>query len=414
MNAPELDAATEHAYRANVRRFYLYRFLISFHLWLPIWVLYLQRERGLSLAQVTALEGPFWLVMVLAEVPTGALADRWGRRLSMLLGAVTNALAIFLFGITTSFWLLLPVYLVWAVAITLDSGADTAFLYDTLAAMGRADEFRRAAGRAQACTVVATLAASLVGAPLAAATSLTVPILAGSGITLLAALVVWTLHEPQRHERGSHVPYFAVIGQAARYTLQHPPLRAMMVVHAVVWGAGMTGIIFVQPFLDHFEVPVGVFGLLETPGRLAAVAGSLAAHRLAVRFGERNVLCGLAAGCTGALLVLAAVPSVAAVAMFAVLTFCSVTLRPIVSDYVNRHAPQQLRATVASIGQMIASIVLAVAAPLLGRIADRSSLQVMFFAAGAGAGLLGAGALLAWGLAARAERRAAAADLTPS
>ena len=68
------------AYEANIRKSYLYRFLMEFQLWWPIWVIYLQRERGLSLTQITLLDLPFFFLMVLAEVPTGAIADRFGRR----------------------------------------------------------------------------------------------------------------------------------------------------------------------------------------------------------------------------------------------------------------------------------------------------------------------------------------------
>ncbi len=156
----EWTAGGARAYRANVSRFYVYKFLINFQLWFPIWVLYLQRERGLSLAQVTALDAPFWLVMVLAEVPTGAVADRWGRKFSMLLGGVCLTAAIFLFGIGTSYGVLLVSYLIWGMAMTLGSGADTAFLYDSLVALGRGEELSRALGRARACET----AAGLVGA----------------------------------------------------------------------------------------------------------------------------------------------------------------------------------------------------------------------------------------------------------
>src|SRR5262245_46514321 len=142
-NAPPLNAAAERAYRANIPRFYLYRLADGFQLWVPIWVVYLQQQRGLSLAQVTLLDGPFWVAMVLAEVPTGAIADHWGRKQSLLLGALSYTVAIFIFGISTTFWLLLGSYLVWAVAMTLQSGADTAFLYDTLAELGRDREFRK-------------------------------------------------------------------------------------------------------------------------------------------------------------------------------------------------------------------------------------------------------------------------------
>ena len=77
----QLSAAARRDLEANIRKFYVYRFLENLYLWLPIWVVYLQQQRGLSLAQIGALDAPFWLVSVLAEVPTGAFADRYGRRI---------------------------------------------------------------------------------------------------------------------------------------------------------------------------------------------------------------------------------------------------------------------------------------------------------------------------------------------
>src|SRR5437764_4338863 len=107
-----------------VPRYYAYNFFISLQLWISIWVVYLQEERGLSLTQITVLDAPFWLVMVLSEVPTGALADRWGRRLALLVGGLCYAAALFLFGVAESYPLLVLSYLVWSFSMTLASGAD--------------------------------------------------------------------------------------------------------------------------------------------------------------------------------------------------------------------------------------------------------------------------------------------------
>src|SRR5438067_872584 len=134
MSGPLSDAG---ALRANVGRFYLYRFLVNLQLWLPIWVLYLQRQRGLTLGQVAALDAPFWLVNVLAQIPTGAFADRFGRKLSLLVGCLVLAAAYLAFGLASSFPVLLFSYLLWAVGLSFQSGADLAMLYDNLAELDR-------------------------------------------------------------------------------------------------------------------------------------------------------------------------------------------------------------------------------------------------------------------------------------
>ena len=94
-----LPLATARAYRANIWKLYAYTFVTYFQLWWPIWVIFLQDERDLSLTQIGALESIFWIGAVVLMVPAGAMADRWGRRLSLLLGSLVTAVAVFLFAV---------------------------------------------------------------------------------------------------------------------------------------------------------------------------------------------------------------------------------------------------------------------------------------------------------------------------
>ena len=72
-------------YRSSVWRLLGVQALAMFILWLPIWVVFLQRK-GLSLSQVGLLEAFAWILTAALEVPTGGIADRWGRRASIAIG----------------------------------------------------------------------------------------------------------------------------------------------------------------------------------------------------------------------------------------------------------------------------------------------------------------------------------------
>src|SRR5258706_230548 len=76
-------------------------------LWLPIWVIYLHEELGFSLTQITLLDVPFFLFVVFAEVPTGAVADRFGRRVSLMLSGAMVAVAVSVFGLATNYIVIL-------------------------------------------------------------------------------------------------------------------------------------------------------------------------------------------------------------------------------------------------------------------------------------------------------------------
>jgi predicted MFS family arabinose efflux permease len=327
-----LSPADRRAYEANLWRFVLIRVLGDLMLWFPIWVVYLQEMRGFSLTQVTLLEGPFWLAMVLAEVPTGAVADRWGRKLSLLLGGIVYAAAMVAFGTAETFGAIFISYLIWAVSSTLVSGADTAFLYESLRALGRGHELQRWLGRAYAGGVAATVAGVLIGAPLAAATSLATPIIASAAIAAIGVLVTLTLREPPHvlEDDGSGKPpaYHALIVRAARLTWHEPGLRSLVALRAVLFGAFILGVIFVQPFLTSFHVSIDQFGWLMALTRLAAIAGALVGARLVGHLGEGQVFVGATVVTVGSLVVLGLLPSLLAFAMFATLGFAQAVAAP--------------------------------------------------------------------------------------
>ena len=84
---PQLAPRRDLDLRRDLRWFYAYRLLATSYLFIPIFMLF-QDQRGLSYAGRLVLGGVFSATIVLAEVPTGVFADRFGRRRSMLLGAL--------------------------------------------------------------------------------------------------------------------------------------------------------------------------------------------------------------------------------------------------------------------------------------------------------------------------------------
>src|SRR5262247_1923387 len=71
----------------DLRIFYLFRLLATSYLWQPCFLAFMH-ARGLSFAQAASLGGMYSAILILAEVPTGAFADRIGRRASMMVGAL--------------------------------------------------------------------------------------------------------------------------------------------------------------------------------------------------------------------------------------------------------------------------------------------------------------------------------------
>jgi MFS family permease len=67
-------------------------FVVSLHFYLPVFYFYLA-HRGLTLLESNALQIVPLIVQTLCEVPTGVFGDRYGRKLSIVIGLVCIGLA---------------------------------------------------------------------------------------------------------------------------------------------------------------------------------------------------------------------------------------------------------------------------------------------------------------------------------
>lgn len=391
--APEHAAAAA----ANIRRYYLFRFLFLFQLWVPIWIIYLRDHRGISLVTILMLEAVYELMHLVLEVPTGVVADRWGRRTSIVLGTVFSAIGVLIFAMAVNAWWVFASYAVWAVGLTLMSGADVAFLHDSLAALGREGEFAQVLARGNASQIAGILISGLLGAPLAAATDLSVPVYASVVLAALCIPVAMSFRDlapPQ--PSGSRPGYLALLAQAWRLVRSRRRLQLALGALALFEGIGMAVGIMAQPFMDAHGVPVWAFGFVLAPLSLCAVAGALASHRIATRLGtEGAVLLGAAGIATGALF-LGLVDAVAAVVLFALLRFSVNVMAPLLSAAINREAPDDIRATVMSIGAMGTGVAGGVAKPSMGKLASTQGLPGAFLAAGLAITALGGPVVVAW------------------
>jgi MFS family permease len=93
-------------------------------------------DTGLSEAQISLLFALWSITAFLAEVPTGALADRWSRRGSLVLAGGLQAVAFVVWTATPAFPAFAIGFVVWGVGGALMSGTSEALVYDGLAAVG--------------------------------------------------------------------------------------------------------------------------------------------------------------------------------------------------------------------------------------------------------------------------------------
>jgi MFS family permease len=380
-----LSTMTNGSVASNIPRYVVYTALkgVGFGLFLPIWVIYLQQQRGLSLSQAALVDVTFFVAAALAELPTGIVADRFGRTTSMTIGA--SLMTVGLIGWTFAPTLLLTIiaYVAMGVGMTFLSGAEDAFFYETVRASGRGDDYPRLLGRVSAIFPGA-LALGSVASGFLAGINMLLPFVL-SGVLLLAALgIVLTLSEPpseQRQHEQVRPSLRAVLAQSLTVLRDRPTLRVSMVYLAVVPLASfMIESVFVQPQALALGVPLAGIGVIVMAVQLTAMAGSAWSARITARLGEGRTLSTAPIVICSSLLLLAALQVMPALLLIGGMGFVTAVVRPILMGRMQQELSDDNRATMLSMQSLTFTMVAALSQPTLGAVADSFGLPAAYVA----------------------------------
>lgn len=387
----------------NLRLLYAFGALTGLQPGIAIWVVYLLDFRHLTLAQVGLMEAFFWGVKVLLEVPAGAIADRFGRRTAFVLGLLVEGSGIVMFAFASSYPLLVLAYGLWAGGFAFRSGNDQAYLYDTLVAAGRSEEFSALAGRYQAMWSVAIMLTGIGGAALASSTTLQVPLALGAIPYAIALGAVAMMDEPPRaNAEAPRLRYLQTLQAAASALRRAPAVRGVLLFEIALSSAFVADMLLLQPFMQQHGVGLALFGIMQVPVRLGAVVGSVGAAWVIRVTGIRRLAGGALLMTLAGLLVLALFDHVAAFIGFVVMQMALGVMGPASSGYVNDRTESNIRATVMSVVPLGTAIVFTIVGPFAGIVGD-ASLRLAFGAMALVLLLAAGAALLAWLAAERAE-----------
>ncbi|HNU80100.1 MAG TPA: MFS transporter, partial [Bacillota bacterium] len=146
----------------NINKNYIYTLLQNIDLTRGIWMIYLA-GKGMSLTQLGLLEMVFHITSFLMEVPTGAVADIFGRRISRILGRVLSLVSVVILLAADCFLWFAISFVFTALSFNLESGAGDALIYDSLKEIGEEDMYMKISGSKEVFYQAAGVVSFLVG-----------------------------------------------------------------------------------------------------------------------------------------------------------------------------------------------------------------------------------------------------------
>ncbi len=252
---------------------------------LPLYPLYalLFADTGLTDVEIAALLMLWSAVGIAAEVPTGALADRFSRRAALVASGVLTAGGFLV-------WILFPGFLgfaagfvVWGVGGTLASGAFEALLYDGLASVGAADRYVTVIGRTEAAALAVQVPVAFAATGLFAVGGYPLVGWVSIGCSLAAAAVAMLLPDvrPLVGDAGpgdagadaDEPSYLATLRSGVAEAIGTPQVRGAVLAVSVLYGLESLEEFFPLLAAD-WGVPVGVVPLALIAVALVGAVGS--------------------------------------------------------------------------------------------------------------------------------------------
>ncbi|HSW12825.1 MAG TPA: MFS transporter [Solimonas sp.] len=336
-------------------------------------------ERGLDVSEVLLLQAVFAGFVLLMEVPSGYIADVFGRVRALQLGALFMAVGHAGFVFSHGFLQLSLCELLLAVGVSLVSGADLALLYDTEQALAGNDSHpEKVVRRMFVLHTSGEALAGIVCSLVLLAYSLDAVAWVQAAVSMLPLLFALGLHEPpgERLSRSSHA---GNLREIVTHLLGSSRVLRHTLLALCIWSLGpFYAVWLLQPHWQAQGIDLQAFGYLWGALALVASLSGRLALSLERRWGVTALLAvigllpvlgylGLAGlGLVGGL--------VASLLFFAARGLGLVVLR----DAFNRRVPGRYRATANSFAHLGFRAAYMVTAPLVGAAVDGWGLQPTF------------------------------------
>lgn len=365
---------------------YAFNFLKSLQFFGALAVPFYLYRVGLNYAQMFTLEAIFSFFVFAMEIPTGVVADRFGRKLSLMLGAFTFGAAFLIFSVTRSYPVLVGAEILCAVGMTLMSGADRALLYENLKASGREADAGKVNARYDAAGTAGMFLAFPLGTLFAASGLVSYDsalglVFVGTGFSIiLSGMTLFFVRESERVP--THGSALKAGLDGFRFIFQKPALTRFSLNYAIVSALTFFMFWFYQSLLLKNEFPLGLQGFIPAGFNIGAMLLLLATGVIQKRIGTKTALffSSLIPGLLYLGVFFAPGLPMALAAIFGV-TMLKMFRAPMLTALMNAQIEDENRATVLSGVSMMERIITTLFYPLAGLLTD-ISLEWTFLAMG--------------------------------
>lgn len=150
--------------KRNILLSYIFSITYYFYADLALWVIYLTDKKGLPVVALGILQLIQTITRIIFDVPSGILCDKIGRVKTLIISTLIGMFADVFLIFGHSFFTISLAYISFGISIAFMSGTLEAFMYDSLAKLGKEDSYKKVATNQYIYIMISFVVAMILGA----------------------------------------------------------------------------------------------------------------------------------------------------------------------------------------------------------------------------------------------------------
>jgi len=363
------------------RKYIAYRTLINMWfvgaIWLYFYRLFITEQ------QVGILDGLAFAIGLLAEVPSGALADKFGRDRTVKLGQLLSGSGFLIQSIASSFLLIFIGQMIMMIGYALVSGADDALFFERLKFDKNSNDWRKLVTRASQMALVGSLFAYVIGG-WTYSIEPRIPWVLNGIAFISSAIVIWSVKDMRpKKARQKFLP------EIKDYLLDiktgFAQFKTPKLLIYIPFILTVQGLFYASSFgllrlimLDRFHFSPFWGSVVVASSSLITVGILSYMHKNADKLLEKKVLLTI-----GLIAISSLVLSIANIGFWGYIVILAIyaseqVLNPYMSEVLNTHSPENQRATVLSVASFFKSLPYVLLAPIIGYLNTHKKIEYFF------------------------------------
>ncbi len=356
---------------------YLLKGIMWFMVSMPIIVLFFQ-EHGLSLSKVMILQSVYSISVALFEIPSGYIADIFGRKKAIIISTILSFIGYVLFSFFSDYTVFIIAEILIGIGGSLMSGSDSAIIYDTLIENNDKKKYTKVEGKNYAIGNFSEAIAGILGGILAAS-SIYYPVYIQTIILSFSIPIAFSIIEPKINNSYTKKKDLKIRNILKNTLFYDKKLKWLIILSATMGVATLSIAWFCQPFFKSINIPIIYFGLIWAILNLSVGISSYNSYRIEKNMSPIKIMTIISILMPICFFFTSVLNSIFSLLFILLIYLIRGIVTPLLRNYINIEISSEKRATVLSIRSFFIRIAFASTAPLFAYFAENTSINYVFY-----------------------------------